>query len=140
MVSRGFDFGPIYLEKGKTYALLTKARVPQTGPTWEMSLTTLDSTKRVIQTETEILLTDRVKLRPGDIYRKRQSFTVKEKDSGYFYFHFYQKEGNYSILESLSAPVLEFKVKSKWLTDRVVIGGALLLLLLGLAMVVTLFK
>lgn len=110
-VTRGFDYGPIWIEEGPKYRARLGMVIPQSGKFWETSFSVLDLNKAEVGKETLFLATTQPEFAPGKHTIKDNYFTLSG-DSGWHYFRFQQIAGAYPAPGAMSAPVASLEIKA----------------------------
>jgi hypothetical protein len=118
-IMRGFDFGPVWLEKGETGRYFIGARLPQADTaTWHTSFEVLDGNKQPVFHQDEIRFIGDYQFRSGQLDRSHHQFRL-DKGTGNYYFRFKAHNGVYRF-DPTGEPVVTFAIR-----QRVLAGWAL---------------
>jgi hypothetical protein len=109
-VTRGFDYGPIWLKEGVRYRARLELLIPESEVMWETNLSVLDRDKRLVEPETVFLNTTQPEFAPGKRTTRDNYFTLKGA-SGWHYFKFQQIGGMYPAPGEMSAPVAGLELR-----------------------------
>lgn len=126
-VTRGFDYGPVWLEEGSKYRARLGMVIPQSGKFWETSFSVLDLNKAEVGRETLFLATTQPEFAPGKRTVRDNYFTLSG-ESGWHYFRFQQIAGAYPPPGAMGAPVANLEIKSGVMEPKL----CYLVLILGL--------
>ncbi len=135
-VTRGFDYGPIWIEEGPKYRARLGMVIPQSGKFWETSFSVLDLNKAEVGKETLFLATTQPEFAPGKRTIKDNYFTLSG-DSGWHFFRFQQIAGAYPAPGAMGAPVASLEIRAGVLEPKLcyavlilgfIIGGIILFL------------
>lgn len=130
-VTRGIDFGPVYLEQGVPGRYFLSAVMPQCpAGYWQTRFQVLDANKAAVFSEDEIRFIDEFMFQPGQLDRYCKDFTLS-KNTGYYYFRYGSINGAYPPVAG-DPPVLAFAVRQRVLAGYVLWGPVAGLMLLGL--------
>jgi len=107
---RGFDFGPVYLERGSPGRYFISAVLPQCNAGhWLTRFEVLNSQRQSVFREDEVRFIGDFQFRSGERDRYSRTFTLK-KDTGYYYFRFTAVNGEYSA-DAAAPPVVGFAIR-----------------------------
>jgi hypothetical protein len=130
-VTRGIDFGPVYLEQGAPGRYYLSAVMPQCpAGYWQTRFEVLDSAKAAVFSEDEIRFIGEFMFQPGQADRFCKDFTLS-KNTGYYYFRFSSINGAYPAVAG-DPPVLSFAIRQRVLAGYGLWAPAAGLMLLGL--------
>jgi len=109
-VTRGFDFGPIYMVSGLNYLARLELVIPESGEFWETTLAVLDSNKAVVGKESVFLAVTQKEFAPGERTVLPNHFRLMG-DSGWYYFRFQQVAGSYPALGAMGPPAAKLELR-----------------------------
>jgi len=133
-ILRGFDFGPVWLEKGEVGRYFISATLPQSDTaTWRTSFEVLNAARQPVFHQDEVRFIGDYQFHPGQRERTHHQFTLK-KGTGYYYFRFKAHNGVYSAAPG-SAPVVEFAIRQRVINGWGLWGPVVGLLLAGLLLI-----
>jgi len=134
-VMRGFDFGPVWLEKGEVGRYFITARLPQADTaTWHTSFEVLDASRQPVFHQDEIRFIGDYQLRSGQLDRSHHQFTL-QKGTGNYYFRFQAHNGVYRA-DPTGEPVVQFAIRQRVLAGWALWGPVAGLVAIGLLLVV----
>lgn len=129
-VTRGFDFGPVWIEDNSDYRARLSMVIPQSGKFWETSFTVLDLNKAEVGGESLFLATTQPEFAPGK-RTVRDNFFNLSGESGWHYFRFKQIAGAYPPPGAMGAPVASLEIKSGVVEPKLCYGVLILGLVIG---------
>jgi hypothetical protein len=133
-VLRGFDFGPVYLEKDEPGRYYIAATLPdEQAGVGQTRFEVLDAQKRPVFRQDEIRIIGDYHFAPGERESYRGFFRLSE-GTGYYYFRFKAESGVYDPQAS-APPVVSFAVRQGVLAGWSVWGPVAALVALGLALI-----
>lgn len=133
LVARGFDFGPVYLERGSAGRYFLSALLPETeSGTWHTTFEVLDEQKTPVFRQEELRFIGDFQFEPGQRDAFAKAFLL-DRDTGYYYFRFTAVNGVYDT-NPAAPPVVEFAVR-----QGVIQGSLLWLPVIGLIILGLLF-
>jgi hypothetical protein len=133
-VTRGIDFGPVYLEQGAPGRYYLSAVMPQCpAGYWQTRFEVLDANKAAVFSEDEIRFIGEFMFQPGQLDRYCKDFTLS-KNTGYYYFRYSSINGAYPPVAG-DPPVLSFAIRQHALAGYALWAPVASLMLLGLVCV-----
>jgi hypothetical protein len=107
---RGFNFGPVYIEQGRTGRYFMTATLPDTTDgIWLSRFEVRDSSGMPVFGQDEVRLYGEHSFRPGMRDRFSKQFSL-DSETGYYYFHFKSENGTFGA-NQMDPPVVEFTVR-----------------------------
>lgn len=133
-ITRGFDYGPVWLEANKSYRARLDLLIPEGEVMWETEFSVLNRDKSLVEPTTVFLNTTQPEFAPGKQTLRDNYFTLKG-ESGWHFFRLKQVGGDYPSPGVLGAPVAGLEIRDGAMEPKVcylvliagfVIGAALL--------------
>jgi len=109
-VTRGFDFGPIWLDSGRNYRARLGMIIPDSEMFWETTFTVLDAGMAPVESETVFLDVTQPEFAPGR-HTVRDNYFILNGSSGWHFFRFKQVSGTYPAPGTRGAPVASFELR-----------------------------
>lgn len=107
---RGFSFGPVYIEQGRTGRYFMTATLPETTEgIWLSRFEVQDSSGLPVFGQDEVRLYGEHSFHPGMRDRVSKQFSL-DSETGYYYFHFKSENGMFGA-NQMDPPVVEFSVR-----------------------------
>jgi hypothetical protein len=134
-IMRGFDFGPVWLEKGEVGRYFISARLPQADTaTWHTSFEVLNESLQPVFHQDEIRFIGDYQFRSGQLDHSHHQFKL-EKGTGNYYFRFKAHNGVYKF-DPTGEPVVKFAIRQRVLAGWTLWGPVAGLVAIGLLLIV----
>lgn len=110
-ITRGYDFGPIFLKRNVYYRSEIMLTVPETTDWWTISTQLLNSNKQQLTSDIRLLAPGiSPKVQKGKRWVESKVFKQSFIESGFYYLNVKQTDGT-AMLEQSSHPVVRILVK-----------------------------
>ncbi len=117
-VTRGFDYGPIWLQANKSYRARLDLLIPEGEVMWETEFNVLNRDKSLVEPTTVYLNTTQPEFAPGKRTLRDNYFTLKG-ESGWHFFRLKQVGGDYPSPGVMGAPVAGLEIRDGAMEPKV---------------------